>query len=267
MSGSVILVTGGSSGIGRACCARLNARGDTVYSASRSAGEPAPWQHLPLDVRDATSVTSGVADLVRREGRIDALIHAAGYSLAGAVEDLTIDEALLQLDTNYLGTVRTIRAVLPTMREAGKGRLILIGSIAGLIGLPFLGHYSASKFALDGLTQALRIELRPFGVEATVVHPGDVNTAVSANQIEGHRTGEGSPYAPRFKRTVAHYDANVRAGGSPDVVARAVERLLCARRMPVRLIVGSPVEHAAVGLQRIVPRRLFEAVVRKAYRL
>jgi NAD(P)-dependent dehydrogenase (short-subunit alcohol dehydrogenase family) len=270
----VALVTGSSSGIGRAVADRLAAAGWTVYGGSRrgTGGAAAPeggrpWMPVTLDVTSDASVGAAIGSLLATEGRIDAVVHCAGISVAGAIEDVSVAEAERQLATNYFGTIRVLQAVLPGMRQARQGRLIIVGSIGGLIGLPFIGHYSASKFALDGMVQALRIEIAPFGIEATILHPGDIQTDISANQIEGTRTGPQSAYHERFKATIAAYDKAVTEARKPDVVAAAVARLLMRRRLPPRVIVGTPNELAGVGLKALLPARLFEVIIRKTYRL
>lgn len=262
----VILVTGSSSGLGKACCDRLaQTSGNRVYGASRTHTPAQLWRHIPMDVTDDASVAAGIAEIVRQEGRIDTIVHCAGNSLAGPIEDTRIDEAQHQFDTNYFGAVRIIRAVLPGMRERGQGQIIMVGSIGGLIGLPFLAHYSATKFALDGLVEALRTEVEPHGVQATIVHPGDFRTALGANRLHCGNTKAGTTYYERFRRTVAFYDAAEQAGGSADDVARKVESLLGRRRLPVRSIVGSPLEVAGVWAKALMPSRSFEYIFRKAH--
>jgi NAD(P)-dependent dehydrogenase (short-subunit alcohol dehydrogenase family) len=263
----VVLVTGCSSGIGKACSDHLTEAGRRVYGASRTPCAPQRWRYVAMDVTDDASVQRAVGAVMAQEGRIDALVHCAGVSLAGAVEDATVEEAKRQFDTNFFGTVRVLRAVLPVMRQQASGRILIIGSIGGLIGLPFLGHYSASKFALNGLVEALRIEVAPLGIEACVVHPGDYCTAISANQMVSANAGNNSAYTDACRRTVSIYDEGVRQAPPPEVVARRIERLLSRRRLPVRSVLGSPVEVAAVWLKAVLPARIFEALVRKAYRL
>ena len=263
----VILVTGCSSGIGEACCERLARSGRRVYGASRTPCTPLDWHYLPMDVTDEASVARAVAAVVEREGRIDVLVHCAGVSLAGAIEDTTVEEAQHHLDTNFFGSVRLVRAVLPHMRVQGRGRILVIGSIGGLIALPYLAYYSASKFALDGLVEALRMEVAPFGVEACLVHPGDYKTALMDNNVLCRHAGEPSPYAATCHRLVAVYDENVERAPPADVVAKRVERLLRRRRLPVRSTLGSPIEIAAVWLKSVLPGRGFELVFRTAYKL
>jgi NAD(P)-dependent dehydrogenase (short-subunit alcohol dehydrogenase family) len=263
----VVLVTGSSSGIGRACCDRLANGGRRVYGASRKAGESAPWTYVAMDVTDDASVERAIAEVLRCEGRIDALVHCSGVSLAGSFEDTTIEEAKRQFETNFFGAIRVMRAVLPVMRKQGRGKILVIGSIGGLIGLPYIGYYSASKFALDGLVEALRMEVAPFGIEATVVHPGDFNTAISANQVLCGRSGADSPYHAVCHRTIEIYDAAVRRARPADVVARRIERLLARRRLPVRSVLGTPSEVLGVWLKSALPSRGFEYLFRKSYKL
>ncbi len=201
----VVFVTGASSGIGRACCERLAAGGWTVVGGSRAATAADRWTSVKLDVRDDQSVSDAVAEVTARHGRIDALVHAAGISIAGAVEDIDLATAQQLFETNYFGTVRMIRAIVPAMRAAGHGRILVIGSIGGLIGLPFLAHYSASKFALVGLVEALRLEIAPFGIDAGIIHPGDIHTNIATNQ----RVIDGGPASP-YSRSAAAAGQGIR---------------------------------------------------------
>jgi len=174
----VVLVTGSSSGIGRACCERLMKSSHSVYGASRTVVLATGWQQLVMDVTDDASVQSAIDELLRRERRIDVLIHSAGFGLVGPFEETTTEEALSQLNTNYFGAIRTIRSILPVMRAQKAGKIIVIGSIGGYIGLPYMSHYSASKFALDGLVDRRQALFQfvdrdpPFG-EGVVQHLGD----------------------------------------------------------------------------------------------
>jgi NAD(P)-dependent dehydrogenase (short-subunit alcohol dehydrogenase family) len=151
-----VLVTGASAGIGQACADRLHAAGWTVTGASRRGTSSGGWTGLVMDVDEPESVRSGVAAVLAGSGRIDAIVTAAGWGLAGAVECSAIDEARAQLETNFWGTVRVVQEVLPAMRAAGGGRVVLMSSIGGVIGIPFQAYYSASKFALEGYGEAWR---------------------------------------------------------------------------------------------------------------
>ena len=261
----VVLVTGCSSGIGRMISDRLTAAGATVYGGSRSPCAPRGWTHVRLDVTDAASASAFVERIVEREGRIDALVSCAGVGLAGSVEDTADDEALQHFDTNFFGTARLIRAVLPTMRNQASGKIIVIGSIGGLIGLPYVGYYSAAKFALDGLVQALRGEVAQFGIQATIVHPGDFDTQFGVNRIFSRNSDFRSAYAEPFHKTLAFYSAQEDNAPKPYAVARRVESLLFRHSLPARVIVGSPLERLGVVGKSILPSRSFEYLFRKAY--
>lgn len=270
-SPATVLVTGSSSGIGRATAEALARQGWRVWGASRRPGGPDDhdarlWRQLRLDVTDDQSIADAIAEILETDGRLDALVHCAGISVAGAIEDVTRDEALHQLTTNYLGSVSLLRAVLPSMRQRGGGRIIVIGSIGGLIGLPFIGHYSASKFALGGMLEALRHEVGPFGIQVTVLHPGDIKTEISHNQIEGRATAKGhSAYYDRFRAAIDTYDKAVEAARAPEVIARDVVRILARRRQPPQHIAGTPTEVGGVVLRAILPRAWFEKILAQSY--
>ena len=242
LSAAVVLVTGCSSGIGKAICDELAASGTTVFGGSRTSRASSQWTHLPLDVTDQSSVDAAVADVLRRELRLDALVACAGVGLAGSLEDTEDDEAKRHFETNFFGTARMIRAVLPAMRKQSFGKVVVIGSIGGIIGLPFVPYYSASKFALDGLVEALRGEVAPFGIQATIVHPGDLNTSFGANRTFSRNTGATSAYNGRFQDTLRFYAAQETNAASPQALARKVEKLLSKRSLPARVIVGTPLE-------------------------
>ena len=174
MTPKTILVTGASSGIGAAIVARLSKDGHRVVGTSRDSS----WgsQMLPLDVTSDASVRACVQQFLEREGRMDVLINNAGYLQSGAVEEVPIEQAHAQFETNYFGVARMIRAVLPAMRAQRGGLIAATSSLAGLVPLPFWGHYNASKFAVEALMETLRHELRPFGVHVAMVEPGVIKT-------------------------------------------------------------------------------------------
>lgn len=261
----VVLVTGSSSGIGRACCDRLANNNRRVYGASRTAVTAPCWSYVKMDVREDHSVDNAIESILRRDECIDEVVHCAGFSLAGPFEETTVEEARAQFETNYFGTVRVLRAVLPIMRRQANGKIVVIGSIAGVIALPYVCHYAASKFALDGLIEAVRYEVDRFGIEITILHPGDFDTALGANQVCSQKTDANSPYFAEFRRLIDLYAASMRGAPSPDTVARSVERLLNLSRMPARVCVGSGKEVAAVWLKSTLPTRLFSYLFRKSY--
>jgi len=305
----VVLVTGASSGIGKACSEWLFARGCRVYGTSRQApralveartSDLAPLlRMIPLDVTSDSSVEAAVGSVLACEGRIDAVVNNAGFGIAGAVEFTTMDEAREQFETNFFGTVRVCRAVLPVMRQQGSGRILNVSSIAGRIGIPFQAFYSASKFAIEGFTEALRMEVAPFGIQVVLIEPGDFRTGFTAARrmaepgaptgpgdgtgpcvgrgfslagAEGNPKGspytrDGSPYAARQAKALAVMEHDETHGATPEAVARLVHRIITARSPGVRYAVGPVSEKLALILQRLLPSRLLAWGIAKYYRV
>jgi NAD(P)-dependent dehydrogenase (short-subunit alcohol dehydrogenase family) len=249
----VVLVTGGSSGIGKACAELLPVYGFKLYPASRY------HPLFPLDVTSDVSVGRLVGEIVEKEGRIDAVVNNAGIVIAGALEDSTPSEALQQLETNFLGVLRVTRAVLPHMRRQGSGNIINIGSIGGLLAIPYQGLYSASKFALEGLTESLRLEVRQFGIYASIVEPGDHRTALTRNRIR--TAASTAAYAERAERAIEQMAKDEQAGPDPEGVARVVLKVLESRRPRLRYTTGPAIQRAAVLLKRIAPYSLIERLM------
>jgi len=282
----VVLVTGASSGIGKACAEWLFTRGCRVYGTSRQApralveartSDLAPLlRMIPLDVTSDDSVEAAVGIVLACEERIDAVVNNAGFGIAGAAELTTMDEAREQFETNFFGTVRICRAVLPVMRQQGSGRILNVSSIAGRIGIPFQAFYSASKFAIEGFTEALRMEVAPFGIQVVLIEPGDFRTGFTAARrmargAEGNPKGspytrDGSPYAERQARALAVMEHDETHGATPEAVARLVHRVITARSPGVRYAVGPVFERLTLILQRLLPSRLFAWGIRKYYR-
>lgn len=260
MAGSkVVLVTGASSGIGRATAQLLQDRGHRVVGTSRRAapGE-APWTWAVLDVTDETSVAACVAGVLASHGHIDAVVNNAGLVLAGAVEDTSIEEARRSLETNLLGAMRLVQAVLPSMRARGSGTIINMGSLAGRVGMPFQATYSASKFALEGLTEALAQEVASFGITVALVAPGDTATPVVDNRVRTVASQDpASPYAVACARIVAMYEKDERAGAPAAGVAALVAGLVEGRRRGPRYVVGPFGQRAMVAARGMVPGGVF----------
>ena len=290
----VALVTGASAGIGQACADLLSRAGWAVTGASRRGTSSGGWPGLVMDVDDDTSVRDGVRQVMLTHGRIDAVVAAAGWGVAGAVEHTTVEEAKAQFETNFWGCVRLVQAVLPTMRAQRAGRIVLISSIGGVLGIPFQAFYSASKFALEGLGESLAYEVAPFGIDVTLVQPGNVRTDFTANRrlataaagaADGQAAGTsdggtesahagvaGTPdggvasaaardpvYGAAVARAVGLMERDEANGVPPDDIAVAVRRILDAKRPPRRVSVGKASERVAVLAKRVVPFRLFEA--------
>jgi NAD(P)-dependent dehydrogenase (short-subunit alcohol dehydrogenase family) len=262
VAGRVALVTGASAGIGQACAARLAASGWAVTGASRRGTGGSGWTGLVMDVDDTAAVQHGVAEVIASSGRVDALVAAAGWGVAGAAEYTTVDEGKAQFETNFWGCVRVVQAVLPRMREQRSGRIVLISSIGGVIGIPFQAYYSASKFALEGFAESLAYEVAPFGIQVSLVQPGNIATDFTASRRLA-AGGEGdSAYAAAMTRAVEVMERDEANGAPASQVAAVVERVLEASRAPRRASVGKAGERAGLVAKRVLPFRVFQAAAK-----
>jgi NAD(P)-dependent dehydrogenase (short-subunit alcohol dehydrogenase family) len=222
-SNQVALVTGASSGIGLATAELLAANGYTVFGTSRAPKERAGSIHwLTLDVRSDASVEAAARAVLEEAGRIDVLVNNAGYAHYGAIEESSIADIQAQLDTNLYGMVRMIQAVLPTMRAQGSGHIINISSVVGHFARPFAGLYATSKFALEGLSEALSAEVKPFGVDVALIEPGFVKTAIAG----GEPAHPLAVYDQGRQATQRFMEEGVANGMEPGEVAQVILRAI-----------------------------------------
>jgi NAD(P)-dependent dehydrogenase (short-subunit alcohol dehydrogenase family) len=256
--GDVVLVTGASSGIGQACAEDLHGRGWSVVGASRRGTASGSWENLVMDVDDDGSVQAGVDRVVAGHGGLDAVVACAGWGLAGPVEDTPIADAKEQLETVFWGSVRVVQSALPRMREQRRGRIVLMSSIGGIVGLPFQAFYSAAKFALEGYGESLAYEVAPFGIEVTLVEPGNVRTGFTGARRDVSPGEAGPAYADATTRAVGKMAEDEESGVAPERVAEVVARVLEARRPPRRVSVGRLDERVGIVGKRLLPHRLFE---------
>jgi NAD(P)-dependent dehydrogenase (short-subunit alcohol dehydrogenase family) len=260
-SKKVVLVTGASSGIGRACAELLAASGYRVYGASRRAVVGRAVESIAMDVTDDASVREAVAAVIAREGRIDIVVNNAGIGIAGAVEDTSVEEAREQLEVNFFGVLRVCRAVLPVLRKQRASYIVNIGSIGGLIAIPYQGLYSASKFALEGLTESLRLETRQFGVHVVLIEPGDHRTGFTDNRRMTADSQRNPAYSARFQRAVKRMGADERSGPAPEAVARLLLRIVKKARPRLRYTTGPVPQRAAIWLKRLLPYAAIEKLM------
>ena len=230
------LVTGGSSGIGRACASALAASGCRVYEISRRNVPLDGVTHITADVTDESAMTAAVEQIIAEAGQLDILVCCAGFGISGAVEFTPLADAKRQLDVNFFGTVNAVHAVLPYMRKAGGGRIVCTSSVAGAIPIPFQTYYSVSKAAINAYIQALRCELRPFGITACAVMPGDIATGFTAAR-EKSPAGD-DVYNGRIARSVAGMEKDERNGGTPDAAGRFLARRALQRRVKPLYTIG-----------------------------
>lgn len=254
MTRKVALVTGASSGIGNAIARSLHRNGVTVYAGARRVNRMNDLDDLgittlALDVTDADSVEHVVDRIVSETGRIDILVNNAGYGLMGALEEVSLDQAQNQFDVNLFGAARLIQSVLPMMRQQRAGRIINVTSVDGKVAQPLASWYVASKFALEGLSDALRLELAPLGIATVVIEPGAIQSEwadIAAAHLR--ETSAQGPYKPTADRAAAILSAVKRFSSKPQVIARRVDRAALSRRPRTRY-------HAGAGSQILLARR------------
>jgi NAD(P)-dependent dehydrogenase (short-subunit alcohol dehydrogenase family) len=272
MTGEVALVTGASSGIGEATALELVRRGFVVYGVARRldrmAGLAALGVHtFEMDVTDDTSITSGVERILREQGRIDVLVNNAGYGSYGALEDVPIDEARRQFEVNVFGLARLTQLVLPHMRAQRSGRIVNVSSIGGKFYEPLGAWYHATKFAVEGMSDSLRLELQPHGVHVIVIEPGSIRTEWGSIAAESAIARSGSTaYGLQAKRLAAVYDIADRPGigTPPQVVGVAIAKAVTARRPRTRYVVPFAAKSILL-LRRILTDRAFDWVILRAY--
>lgn len=262
----VVLVTGASSGIGAAVARLFQQRGHAVFGTSRHADALSPHEFpmLKLDVDSDTSVKACVDEILSRAGRVDVLVNNAGYALTGAAEETSIEEAKEQFETNFFGVVRMVKAVVPGMRAAKAGKIINIGSLAGLMSIPYNSFYCGTKFALEAYSEALWYEVKPFGIGVSLIEPGFVHTAINqAARVAS--TPIGAYDGPR-DRALAAVDRSVNKGIPPETVAKAVLRAARSKTPRLRYRVGPD----SVWLPRVrsaSPWSFFASGVRRTFAL
>jgi NAD(P)-dependent dehydrogenase (short-subunit alcohol dehydrogenase family) len=260
----VVIVTGASAGIGKACADRLHRSGWKVFGASRRGTSSGGWAPIKMDVDDDAQVSTGVQSVVHETGRLDAVIACAGWGLAGPVENTPINAAKDQLETNFWGAARLVKAALPSMRSQGAGRVVLVSSLGGLIGLPFQAFYSASKFAMEGYGEALAYEVEPFGIHVTLVEPGNFKTEFTASRRDVPKIEGDDPYASASAKAITVMERDEANGAPPAQAAKLVERVLDAKRPPRRVSAGKMDERIGVIGKRLLPHRLFEKAARES---
>jgi NAD(P)-dependent dehydrogenase (short-subunit alcohol dehydrogenase family) len=271
-----VLITGCSSGIGRATAERLAGVGWKVYATARQVEAIAPLEErgcelLPLDVTDEDSMRSAVDEVERREGAVGVLVNNAGYSQSGAVEAVPTEKVRRQFETNVFGLARMCQLVLPGMRRQGYGRIVNVSSMGGKLTFPGAGYYHASKHAVEALSDALRFEVAGFGVRVAVIEPGLIRTSFAQAAV-GSMDGSGGehPYAGFdegvARATAENYDRGPisRLAGEPEAVAEAIERAISARSPRSRYAV-TPSAHLFMGLRRLLPDRAWDAILRTSY--
>lgn len=258
----IALVTGASSGIGEKVCMQLLSDGWIVYGLSRRGTVPVDAVGLSTDVTDEEAVTAAVAKMLDAEGRIDLLVTAAGYGISGPVEFTAAADARRQTDVNFIGTFLCVKAVLPAMRKQQSGTVVCVGSVAGIMSIPYQAFYSAGKAAINSLVLSLRNEVREFGIKVCAVLPGDTVTGFTDAR---EKSIAGAEAYPRCESAVASMEKDERNGMQPEQVAGVICRAACAAHPAPLIIAGGKYKLFNV-LFRILPTRLSYAIIGMMYR-
>lgn len=263
----IVLITGISSGFGKAIAERLVAEGHTVYGTVRREVAPIDGVHyLHADVRDEVAVKAAFESLMAAEGRVDIFINNAGMGIGGPLEFCSVEDISMQMDVNFLGMVRWLAHIVPQMRRQRAGKIICLSSIGGLMGLPYQGAYSASKFAIEGYCQALRLELRGSGVRVVVVEPGDFSTGFTAGR-KSVPTAEAVAAYPSYERSLRSIEHDENNGLRPEYLARRMGRIIRKSRPAYAYVVASPLQRLAVFAKWLLPKPLFAWVLALYYKL
>ena len=268
-----VLITGCSTGIGRVTAERLLANGWKVTATARRVESVKDLADkgarvLSLDVTDEDSMSSAVAAVEEADGAVGVLINNAGYGLQGPVEEVPMDEVRRQFETNVFGLVRMCQLVLPGMRSQRWGRIVNISSIGGKLVFPGGALYHGTKHAVEAISDAMRFEVRPFGVKVILVEPGTVLTPFGDTATSSISTG--GPYAA-FKEGLADtvkgaYEGTMaKMAISPDKVAKVIEKAIASSRPKARYAVGAPAR-MGIAMRRVTPDRMFDAVLRSQFR-
>ena len=269
-----VLITGASAGIGRATALYLAERGYTVIATSRDASRLSGLHEdaaecgvsvigAELDINSDDAVSCAMPELIRQHGAIDVLVNNAGFGLWGPVEVLSDAELKSQFETNLFAAVRMMQAVLPAMIERRNGTIINISSVLGRMGTPFNGAYVSSKFALEGISESLKIEVEPFGVRVAMVQPGLFRTNFPDNSVRGEATdGEKSVYAPLIRQYTGNHDIFEHLGGNPVRVAKVVHKIITSPSPSFRYPVGIDAR-AGMLAARVLPERIYWKIMSK----
>jgi NADP-dependent 3-hydroxy acid dehydrogenase YdfG len=267
-----VLITGCSSGIGRATAEYLAAKGHTVYATARKLESIADLESkgvktLALDVTDEASMRAAVQAVEDAEGAVGALVNNAGYSQSGAVESVKLDDIRSQFETNVFGLIRMAQLVLPGMRRQGHGRIVNVGSMGGTLVFPGGGIYHATKYAVEAISDALRFEVKGFGVDVVLIQPGLIRTEFATAAVGALNTGttDDGPYG-KFNQRVASGTAEVyegptaRLGGPPEAVAKVIEKAITTRRPRTRYKVTASAR-LIMGQRKLLTDRMWDRFV------
>ena len=265
--GKVILVTGASSGIGLACANALQAKGHVVYGSARDLKrlQSVSFKPIELDVTDDASVKAAIAKIIKAEGKIDVLVNNAGNGVTGPAYAMPVESAKKQFEVNFFGVVRVSSEVLPKMIEAKQGLVVNIGSLAGLFGLPYQSMYSASKYAIEGYSQSLRMELKNAGIKIVIINPGDFKSDFTQNREKVPFPIKNELLEKEYNSAVASMEKDESIGSSPELIGKKLCQIVDSSSPAHRYLVGAIGQTIVPTLKSILPGGLFEKLMNDHY--
>ena len=267
----VVLITGASSGIGKACAEYLAKNKYIVIGTSRKSIIPSQkidnFELIKMDVNNDESVKTAIDYIIKKYNTIDILVNNAGWGISGALEDTSVEKAKELFEINFFGIHRMIKQTLPYMRKKKKGMIINISSVGGAVGLPYQGFYSSTKFALEGYSEALRLELKPFGIKVVLIEPGDIKTSFTSRREKISSNLETSVYKNYARKTIKIVEKDEQQGGiMPDIVGYKLLKIINKKNPKVRYKVGSFSQKLLLSLKRILPDKSIQWILRKYYK-
>ena len=264
----VVLITGASSGIGKSIATFLQERGYKVYGTSRNPKnlETFSFNLIALDVLKVDTINDAVNFIIEKEGRLDVLVNNAGMGITGSIEDTPTEEMRSVFNTNFFGAIDVMKAVLPQMRKQKSGLIVNVTSIAGYMGLPFRGLYSATKGALELITEATRMEVKNFGIDVVNVAPGDFATNIAAGRYHTP-VFENSAYKEKYQENLDLMDGHIDGGMNPLEMAKMVFKIMNTKKPKIHYKVGGFMEKFSIVLKRILPDKMYEKLLMNHYKL
>jgi short-subunit dehydrogenase len=264
----IVLITGGSSGIGKSIGEYLTGKGMTVFGTSRNPQNypDSKFPIIALDVTNTNTISSCIQTVLDAEGRLDVVINNAGAGITGPIEEIPEIEIKRNFETNFFGPINVIKAVLPQMRKQNSGLIINVTSIAGYMGLPYRGIYTASKGALELITEAFRMEIKDFNVQMTNIAPGDFATNIAAGRFHAP-VKEGSPYKEKYGSVLKAIDKDVNKGNNPIIVAEMVYKVIETKKPKIHYKVGAFMQKFSIVLKCILPDKVYERLLLNHYKL
>ncbi|MFD1315617.1 SDR family oxidoreductase [Namhaeicola litoreus] len=266
MQKKVVFITGASSGLGLSTAKHLQGIGFKVYGTGRNPKSNQSFELVKMDVRDKKSIENAISFVLSKEKSIDILINNAGIGITGPIEETSTNGMRDVFETNFFGAIETMKAVLPQMRKQKSGLIINVTSIAGYMGLPFRGIYSASKGALELVTESLRMEVKSFGIQITNVAPGDFATNIASGRVTTPVESM-SAYAHSYKKSLDLMNTHVDKGDDPIIFAKAIEKIICKKNPAIHYKVGDFLQKFSIILKRVLPDKWYEKMLMNHFNL